>query len=173
MGQWMEHLPVANPIGTRALRVRNMKCKFEGFTVLELLIIMAIMLTIAALAVPSLQSAITAAKYARAVADIRTIGNEALGFQFQYMAAPQTLDDVGYGDRKDPWGAPYQYLNFASANGQGQMRKDHFLVPINTYFDLYSMGPDGKSASPLTAQQSQDDVIWANDGSFIGVASDF
>ena len=53
------------------------------------------------------------------------------------------------------------------------MRKDRFLIPINTSFDLYSMGKDGKSAAPLTAQASQDDVIWANDGSFVGLASQY
>ena len=53
------------------------------------------------------------------------------------------------------------------------MRKDRFLVPINTYFDLYSTGEDGESVSPLTAKASQDDVIWANDGDFIGPASNY
>ncbi len=53
------------------------------------------------------------------------------------------------------------------------MRKDRFLVPLNTGFDLYSMGPDGRSVAPLTAAASRDDVVWANDGAFIGPASDF
>lgn len=54
--------------------------------------------------------------------------------------------------------------------GVGMMRKDRFLVPINTHFDLYSMGPDGRSQPPLTAAGSLDDLIVANDGEFIGVA---
>jgi general secretion pathway protein G len=86
---------------------------------------------------------------------------------------PDTLSDVGYGEKLDPWGSLYQYLNFAGTNGKGAMRKDRFLVPINTYFDLYSTGEDGESVSPLTAKASQDDVIWANDGDFIGPASDY
>ena len=53
------------------------------------------------------------------------------------------------------------------------MRKDRFLVPINTNFDLYSMGPDGKSVPPLTAQASQDDIIWASDGEYIGPAAQY
>ncbi len=52
-------------------------------------------------------------------------------------------------------------------------RKDHFMVPINTDYDLYSMGADGKSLAPLTAKASQDDIIRANDGLFIGRASEF
>jgi general secretion pathway protein G len=64
----------------------------------------------------------------------------------------------------------------STANGgttTGQVRKDRFLVPINSDYDLYSVGPDGMSASPLTAKISQDDIIRASDGLFIGRACDF
>jgi general secretion pathway protein G len=47
------------------------------------------------------------------------------------------------------------------------------LVPINSTYDLYSMGKDGKTKAPITAQDSRDDIIRANDGLFIGLASDF
>ena len=57
--------------------------------------------------------------------------------------------------------------------GSGQPRKDHFLHPINSDFDLYSMGKDGDSVAPLTAQKSRDDIIRANDGGYYGVASNF
>ncbi|MBW2244968.1 MAG: prepilin-type cleavage/methylation domain-containing protein, partial [Deltaproteobacteria bacterium] len=51
-----------------------------------------------------------------------------------------------------------------------QARKDRFLVPINTSFDLYSMGKDGQTRAPLNPPVSRDDVVRANDGSFIGLA---
>ena len=57
--------------------------------------------------------------------------------------------------------------------GNGQARKDRFLVPLNSDYDLYSMGPDGKSSSPITAKPSQDDIIRAADGSYVGPAIDF
>jgi len=53
------------------------------------------------------------------------------------------------------------------------MRKDKNLTPINTYYDLYSTGKDGLSVSPLTAKHSRDDIVRANDGGFIGLATDF
>ncbi len=53
------------------------------------------------------------------------------------------------------------------------MRKDRFLVPINTDFDLYSMGRDGKSTPPLTAAASRDDIIRANGGAYIGPAKGY
>lgn len=73
----------------------------------------------------------------------------------------------------DPWGNPYQYLNFDNVTGNGQKRKDKNLVPINTDYDFYSMGPDGKTTSPLTAAISQDDIVRARDGAYVGVASDY
>ncbi len=108
------------------------------------------------------------ARIAKAVGDIHAIGTDIQGYELINRAYPNTLADIGYGNFNDPWGNPYQYLNFASAQGKGKMRKDRFLVPINTFFDLYSMGPDGTSVAPLTAKASQDDIIWANDGDYVG-----
>ena len=86
---------------------------------------------------------------------------------------PQSLAEVGYANRLDPWGSPYQYLNVQTAKGKGQLRKDRFVVPINTDYDLYSMGKDGKSVPPLTAKASRDDIIRANNGAYIDLASEF
>jgi len=144
-----------------------------GFSLIELVITLAIILTVSAIAVPSLLGAIDQAKIARAVGDIRTIGDAALEYDATNNEYPDNLSEIGYGSTRDPWGNPYQYLDFADVKGKGKMRKDRFLVPINTAFDLYSMGKDGQSAAPLTAQASQDDIIWANDGAFIGPASQF
>ncbi|MEE8106831.1 MAG: prepilin-type N-terminal cleavage/methylation domain-containing protein [Planctomycetota bacterium] len=60
-----------------------------------------------------------------------------------------------------------------NGGGVGQARKDHFLVPLNSDYDLYSKGPDGKSSPPLTAEASRDDIIRANDGAYFGLASDY
>lgn len=134
---------------------------------------MAIILTIAAIAIPNLMAAVNAAKNAKAIGDLRSIGDDIEAYNVINYKYPDSLADIGRDTFPDPWGNPYQYLNFAGVNGKGKMRKDRFLVPINTYFDLYSMGPDGDSVPPLTAQPSRDDVIWANDGSFIGLASQY
>jgi general secretion pathway protein G len=149
------------------------KHRRQGFTVVELLIVVAIILTIVAIAVPNLLAAIDQAKMARAVGDIHTIGLAVQEYDVLNGEYPNSLAQTDYGSTLDPWGHPYQYLNFANTKGKGKMRKDRFLVPINTAFDLYSMGKDGASVAPLTAKQSQDDIIWANDGSYVGPASNF
>jgi general secretion pathway protein G len=61
----------------------------------------------------------------------------------------------------------------SGGGGGGQPRKDRFLVPINSDYDLYSMGPDGASTPPLTAKASHDDIIRASDGAYVGVAENF
>jgi general secretion pathway protein G len=144
----------------------------NGFTLIELLIVVAILFTIAAIAIPNFIT-VNRAKDAKAVGDIGAIGKDVQAYQLYRGQYPATLADVGRGNFTDPWGTPYAYLNFAGVKGKGAMRKDRFLVPINTFFDLYSMGPDRQSVAPLTAKASRDDVIWANDGGYIGPASDY
>ena len=86
---------------------------------------------------------------------------------------PPDLATIGMDTVLDPWGRPYAYLSFTGLKGKGQMRKDKNLVPINTQYDLYSMGADGQSQPPITARVSRDDVILANDGNYVGLASDY
>ena len=67
-----------------------------------------------------------------------------------------------------------QYLNFGgnTRNPRGA-RMDRALHPLNSDFDLYSMGADGQSVAPITTKVSQDDIIRANDGGYIGLARNY
>lgn len=87
-------------------------------------------------------------------------------------AYPATLADIRMAGVTDPWGRPYVYYNI-EANGKGGARKDHALNPLNTDFDLYSVGPDGKTKRQISQKDSLDDLIRARDGAFLGVAADF
>jgi len=86
---------------------------------------------------------------------------------------PGSLADIGRAGLKDPWGNPYQYVSHDDNTQRGLWRKDHNIVPINSDYDLWSSGKDGQSSPPLTAMQSRDDIVRANNGRFIGLASDF
>lgn len=147
--------------------------KSLGFTVLELLIVIAVLLTISALAIPSLMSAMDQARIARAVGDIKTLEDEIALYETINGRLPDDLSQVGYANYHDPWGNPYEYLNHATMKGNGKARKDRFLVPLNSDYDLYSMGKDGQSVAPITAKSSKDDIIRASDGSYVGLASQF
>jgi general secretion pathway protein G len=145
----------------------------RGFTLIELLIAMAIILTLAALAVPNFIAAMDLARVAKAVGDIKTIEEEITLYDVINNQLPDDLSQIGYGNYLDPWHNPYEYLNHSTMKGNGKARKDRFLVPLNSDYDLYSDGKDGKSVSPITAKPSQDDVIRASGGSYIGLASEF
>ncbi len=142
-------------------------------TVIELVMITALIATLASMIVPRFIQSMQKASRDRAVLDIHMIQTD-LRVHFRDSGGyPATLADLPGVRPVDPWGNPYQYLPLIDLKGKGKARKDRFLVPLNTDFDLYSMGPDGKSQSPLTAAASRDDIVRANNGAFIGPATDF
>ena len=129
---------------------------------------------ITVLAVNSYSTYVTRARNAAAISDIGRIQLAVERYVLNHEGAtPASLAEIGMDGMNDPWGHPYVYLSFTGLHGTGAMRKDRNLVPINTEYDLYSEGPDGNSVPPLTAQASRDDIVRANDGSFIGVAADY
>jgi general secretion pathway protein G len=144
-----------------------------AFSIIELLLVIAIISTLAAISVPSYFAALEQARITRAIADIRTIELDVKTFELTQGRLPNDLSEVGADVFVDPWGNPYVYTNLSDIKGKGKARKDRFLNPLNSDFDLYSLGPDGKSSTPLTAKASRDDIVRANDGGFVGVAADF
>jgi len=151
-----------------------MGCAFaKGVTLLELMFAVAIVGILAVVAVPGYRANVERMRISTAIADISGIH---LAIQ-RYVAAnygpPLSLATIGMDGKIDPWGNAYMYLSFTGIKGKGPMRKDKNLVPINSQYDLYSKGPDGESVAPLTAKKSQDDIVLANDGGFIGRASDY
>ncbi len=131
--------------------------------------------TLAGIGIPAYTSAREKARNVRAIVDIRTLEKDIALHREDTGQLAGTLADIGRENLRDPWGNPYEYLNFASAgkSWKGQARKDRFLVPLNSTYDLYSKGHDGKSVPPLTAKASQDDIVRANDGGYVGLASDY
>ena len=143
-----------------------------GFTLIEILIAMAIMSIVAMVAVPTYGGYMERIEIGNVEADFVKIDMAMQGYWVSYDSYPPDLETLGL-QKDDPWGNPYQYLNMALTKGNGKKRKDRNLVPLNTDYDLYSMGPDGRSVGPLTASHSRDDIIRANNGDYIGVAADY
>lgn len=124
-----------------------------------------------AIAVPSYSAHVNRGRVAKAIADIKSMEMSLERFMTARGRYPATLVEAGI-TLADPWGRPYSYLNMDGAK-IGQVRKDRSLHPLNTDYDLYSIGPDGKTATPLTAATSRDDVVRARNGSFVGQAKDY
>lgn len=139
---------------------------------IELMIVTSILGALAALAIPNFRRAVERARVVKAIGDITTM-QQTLQEYFEVNGSyPNSLAEVGLDGRTDPWGNPYEYLP-VEGTPRGQLRKDRFLVPVNADFDLYSMGPDGRSNPPFTAAASRDDIVRANDGGFVGIADDY
>lgn len=232
-----------------------------GFTLMELMLVVAIIGILGGVAVPAYLGYLEKARVARSIAEIRYIEKSVKLFYATAESYPLTLAEIGADNISDPWGMPYQYLNvmalaavtefphrsttmqgqntdpwswfsFSSAyaapppdrgNGNGGdagnrgkgskqsdgnqsggsqgsgsqaasqgnaggsgnasansmpaagvgARKDRFGAPLNSDFDLYSMGKNRATADSLSTPQSHDDIVRASDGMFVGLASDF
>lgn len=147
----------------------------KGFGLLELMITLVIAGLLVSIAVPAYDQFSDRAKNAKAIGDIGTIAIEIGKFQLRNNnALPNNLAELGVDIPLDPWDQPYAYLNIATAGGGvGGLRKDKNLNPLNTDFDLYSMGEDGDSKGPLNAKASRDDIVRANNGAYIGLGEDY
>jgi general secretion pathway protein G len=144
----------------------------RGVTLLELAFAVLVVGLLAAITIPAYRGYAERARVAQAVTDIAEVSGRIQRFYTTNFRLPASLADVGAQDLRDPWGRPYVYLLFDAVN-RGARRKDRSLVPINSEYDLYSVGRDGRTRPPLTVPVSQDDVVRARDGGFIGKAADF
>jgi general secretion pathway protein G len=146
----------------------------RGFTIVELLATLTLIGLLSGIAVPRYRDLAERARVAKAIGDIRALQTDLLSQD----SLPPSLAAINRHTLLDPWGRPYVYFKFPPSQAKVKVppaaaRKDRFLVPVNTEFDLYSLGKDGASAPAFTAKASQDDVVRANDGGYIGLAKKF
>jgi general secretion pathway protein G len=198
------------------------------------MIVVTIIATIAAVAVPNYVSALGIARIRKAKSELKAIQSDILTYQSKNAGLPPSLAVLGRREWIDPWGNPYVYLPYLPitlvgasippqvAGGGGppglirgrgapppgpggggvsigvggialtseeitaminstiappdlsdQMRRDRNMLPLNSDFDLFSIGPDRQSMPSITALVSLDDVIRADDGGFFGLAKDY
>lgn len=132
-------------------RVTHSKRHAQGFTLIEVMVVVVILGILAAIVVPRIMDRPDEARKVKAQQDIRAL-EAALNLyrldNYTYPTTDQSLDALvtkpaapepprwkqgGYIDRlpMDPWQHPYQFLNPGT----------HGTV------DIYSMGPDGQSGT--------------------------
>lgn len=204
----------------------------RGFTLIEVMMVIAILALLSTFAIPKYQGYVEKARIARCVAEIRYLERDIQAYYVATERYPTSLAELGLSisNMLDPWGNPYQYLllaaqqqpsnsnggtswNYAGGwwrpgmvaaavervrgfwagswlvseawaappggqspgggggQGQGQgggggsqsgggggpgqggnlakARKDRFLVPINSDYDLYSMGAGRRKHAAL------------------------
>jgi type II secretion system protein G len=144
----------------------------RGFTLVELIVVCAILGCLAMIALPAFDSYRESARVASCAADIRTIESDINAYTLEKSTYPTSLNQVGRGDLRDPWGNPYAYTKLADGGGPAYLNIDG-TSPLNEDFDLYSLGKDGASSQSLASGNptSEDDVIRAGDGTYVGSSS--
>lgn len=145
----------------------------RGFTLIELMLVVAVGTVLVMVAIPMYEGYLMRSRMAEAVADMTRLDTAIEHYRINHDELPDALSDVVSPIPKDPWGNEFVYLRLDPPSRGSHPRKDHNLVPINSDFDLYSKGEDGRSTGPLTAKHSRDDLIRANNGAYFGAASDY
>ena len=144
-----------------------------GFTLIEIVLVLFIVGILIAIAVPSYERYIERSRVVESTYDLGEMQKTIKTYELSKGALPDALADVGYGSKNDPWGRPYEYLNLRNMKGNGKARKDKSLAPLNSDYDLYSIGKDGVTEAALSNAASRDDIVRARDGRFIGPAEEF
>ena len=165
----------ADVSGTVRVSVHDVN-RVSGFTLIEIIIVCGLIGTLSMIIVPRLLGYTEKNRGLEAIVDITKISLDIDQYIMDSGTPPDSLADLGADTMRDPWGRPYQYLKIADSTDpgmEGHRRKDHSLVPVNSDYDLYSMGPDGKTGAPFTDSKARDDIVRASNGGYIGPVSEF
>ncbi len=149
------------------------KIGHRGFTLIEIMVSIAIIGTLASIATPNYISYRERAVIAGVIADFKRIETAAYAFKAYNERFPNTLIEAGLGNPVDPWGKAYVYYPIDNVPTGIKIRKNKELHPVNTDFDLYSVGKDGKSVAAFTGNPAKDDIVRANNGAFLGLVADY
>jgi len=137
------------------------------------MVVIAILAVLSAVSIQAYSNFLRKAEASTVVTDVRFLEREIYRHRSMTGYYPESLATVGMDSMRDPWGKPYYYKRVCDVWGVGGLRKDRFLNPLNTDFDLYSCGADGKTALQLNEPEARDDIVRANNGEFVGLATDY
>ena len=139
--------------------LRRYYCNQYAFTLVELLMVVALLGVLAMMSIPLFSDYVNKAKDGATVADLRTIEKSITAYIIETNTLPASLQDVGF-SKLDPWQNPYSYTPTA-------VLEDSIGEKLNTDYDLYSRGSDGQSSNAPNAT-TDNDIVRTNNGNFAG-----
>ncbi len=152
-------------IPTPAIDMKMSRARLQrAFILIKLFIVVAIIGVFAAVAILAYSDYIELILVMQVFMGISSIGQRLTVNQIITEKFPDTLVEINQDGLLDPWGNSYHYLNLSDIKGKSKARKDHKLVPINSSYDLYSSGKDGRSNGPLKAKTSRNDIVLTING---------
>ena len=139
------------------------------------MIALALLVTVMAVALPGYSKYRDRVDYANAIVGINTLVHRIEQFYADHSRFPANLAEIGMSNFTDPWGGAFKYLRIYGAGPgiTGLVRKDKNLHPLNTDYDLYSMGKNGVTTTQIITSRGKDDIIRASNGKFVGIAADY
>ena len=148
--------------------------KQRAFTLIEVMIVIAVIGALGAIAIPMYKDYVERSRIAKAVMEIAGISTNLKHYWEDNRQYPANLGVLFNPLPIDPWGNAYRYLaiDITPSPNTGAVRKDKNLNPLNSDYDLYSIGKDGRTMTQLTGAKARDDVVRADNGRFIGLAKD-
>jgi type IV pilus assembly protein PilA len=139
-----------------------MRNKQKGFSLIELLIVVAIILIIAAIAIPNLLRSKIAANQASAVGSLRTLNTACIAFSTSYGQFPAALTNLG------PVGGGTASSTSAdlidSVLSAGQKSGYNFSYTAGTANQSYSI-----TATPITAATTGQNMYYTDQSGVIRV----
>jgi len=155
--------------------LQKLKSNSKGITLIELSIAIVVIGILAGVAVPGYISYRNNARISTAIDEMKLIEFDITNYVYENEEYPDSLSDIGKDNLTDPWGNPYRYLRLDGGTTpglSGKRRRDKNANPVNSDYDLYSMGKDGKTTAQFTGEKARDDIVRANDGKYYGLAEE-
>ena len=129
--------------------------RMRGFTLMELMLTVGLIGVLMGIAVLSYQSYRERMRENQAVREIAAMSADIQRFALDRRAFPRRWPTSAR-PGASTLGRPHVYN--VDGERQGRRARDHKLNPLNTDFDLYSLGKDGKSKPQITQKDSVDDA---------------
>jgi general secretion pathway protein G len=101
----------------------------RGFSLVEVMIVIAIMVTVLAIAIPNYMTMTEKARILVSMGDVKQISTEIGLYVLSHGTFPAELNDVGFGDKRDPWGRLYEYAVITGEKKGGAIQKGQESPP--------------------------------------------